>query len=318
MNPLIFISENHPDRKETSYISSSGYVELLLKNNLVRNPINIKKIGIHRHNMIVDKNTEYYINNFGYRDINWEGNAEVFAIGCSMTEGIGVLVDGRWTNILENMINKNVRNLSIPGGSINELISKSFEYFKIFGNPKVMLCLFPDPFRLTLPARKHLNKHKHERFEDTPDLFLYNAHLSGLDEKIYQQNKKYKKPYDYEEVLPMELPLFFSMQSIHILEQYCKSNNIKLIWSSWNEQLVEVLSNSKNNPFSNFFLNEELIINNGYFDKDCHDDYKNKFKEYFYTGLDIEDTKHLAHPGVHKHIHIAEAFYREINDYFGN
>jgi hypothetical protein len=109
------------------------------------------------------------------------------------------------------------------------------------------------------------------------------------------------------------------MKSIHMLEQYCKSNNIKLIWSFWHNPIAQVLINSKQDIFNNFFVNEDFIINhhpvNGpeIFIKNCHEEYRNEFEKYFDGGLDVEDSIDLSHPGVHKHIHIAEAFYKEIN-----
>lgn len=50
------------------------------------------------------------------------------------------------------------------------------------------------------------------------------------------------------------------MQAIHLLEQYCRSNNIKLIWSSWHTDTVNALSNDKENIFSNIVFNKDLVI----------------------------------------------------------
>jgi hypothetical protein len=213
--------------------------------------------------------------------------------------------------------------LSIPGGSINELVSKSFEHFKIFGNPKTMFCLFPDPFRIRLPVRKNLTNGSFSR--ETSDRYGYDTDLSfdtlHFDDhfEFSERIKYFKIPYSYEDVLPLELPIFFAMQSIHMLEQYCKSSNIKLIWSFWHDPTFQVLINSKQNIFNNFVVNEDLIINhhpiNGpeIFTKNCHEEYRNEFEKYFDGGLDVEDGINFSHPGVHKHIHIAEAFYKEIN-----
>jgi hypothetical protein len=322
MNILSAMRGGHEPNEEYS-MDSEKYRKLLLKNDIVDNEnINTTSFGIKRQEkIVVDPETEYSFNNFGYRDIDWIGRPTILAVGCSNTWGFGVTVEGRWTNILSKKINKEVRNLSFPGASINELVAKSFEHFKMFGNPDVMLCLFPDPFRIRLPIKKNLVKsnstHKgSQKLND--DLFLANVYFDENLEKNTSKIKYFKTPYAYEEILPSELSIFFSMQSIHMLEQYCKSNNIKLIWTSWHYETSELLDNVKPNIFDNFILNKDLIIfHNEHdfsknFDKNCHEEYKDKFAKYFDRGCDIEDGINYSHPGVHKHIHIAEAFYKEI------
>lgn len=327
MNPLYAMIDGYKIDEDYS-MSSEEYRNLLLKNNLSNNIEfkNTTTFGQRRdNNIVIDPETEYSFNNFGYRDIDWTDNAEIIGVGCSNTWGFGVLVEGRWTNILEKKLNKKIRNLSFPGASINELIAKLFEHFKIFGNPKTMLCLFPDPFRIKLPHRKNLNdgnfikKIPYKDIEYDIDLYLSDVLFDHEPEIISKRNQYFKLPYSYGDILPLDLPVFFSMQSIHMLEQYCKSNNIKLIWSFWHSPTVDVLNNTKDKIFNNFVYNKDLIIGhhlvNGPedFGKICHQEYKNEFEKYFDMGRDIELGLNFAHPGVHKHIHIAEAFYEEIN-----
>jgi hypothetical protein len=289
---------------------SEDYVEFLLNNSLGFPLKNYKSLGFSRGGGMIDTQTEYSYNNFGYRDKYWKGNSEILALGCSNTFGSGVPVKGRWTNILGSMMNQEIRNLSEPGVSIQKIISQAFAYFKEFGNPKTIVCLFPDPFRLNLPINKNLiisNDHNHDTFLNTVHLISHN----GTD--VSKRVRYSKKPHKYEDVLPMELPLFFSMQSIHMLEQYCKSNSIKLVWTSWMEDIHYVFNNLENIPFDNFVFNEDFIINSLVFDKDCHENERNIFTRYFDHGNDTEEGIEYSHPGAHKHIHIAEAFYKEIN-----
>jgi hypothetical protein len=330
MNPLLAMIDGYETDEDYSMYSEQ-YRNLLLKNTLTRyKDINTTRFGQNRiDNILVDPKTEYSINNFGYRDIDWTKKTEILAIGCSNTWGYGVPVEGRWTNILEKKINKKIRNLSFPGASISELVAASFEHFKIFGNPEIMLCLFPDPFRLTLPIKKNiikeftLNKEDSKNNLSKPDLTFGDIQLDVHPGPISQRNKYIKRPYTYREILPLEVPLFFSMQAIHLLEQYCRSNNIKLIWSSWHLDTVNALSSDKENIFSDIVFNKDLVISyhlnnknkleNKEFDEDCHKEYENYFKHCFHIGGDIEDGLSHAHPGVHKHIHIAEGFYQEMN-----
>ena len=325
MNPLDAMVDGYQFTKDYS-MPSEEYRKLLLENNLaVDKNINISTFGRRRQaGILVDPKTEYYLNNFAYRDVDWVGKAEILAVGCSNTYGFGVVVDGRWTNILEKKINKQIRNLSIPGGSVNELVAKSFEYFKIFGNPDTMLCLFPDPLRIKLPYKKNIIEGNFD-FSNTGndgyshDLFLGNVLFSNELLNSSRRLKYFKTPYSYGDILPLELPIFLSMQSIHMLEQYCRSNNIKLIWSTWHQNTINALTNVGQNTFSNFVFNKDLVIGHNLIDipeyagKNCHKESRREFGEYFDIGNDIEDGINFAHPGVHKHFHIAEAFYEEMN-----
>jgi hypothetical protein len=313
MNPLGAMLNNNNNNEHYS-MTSQQYKNILLKNQLelhLHGPFT--QFGFGVSNGQVDIETEYSFNSFGYRDIDWNSKAEILAVGCSNTLGVGVPVEGRWTNILEKKVNKKIQNLGIAGSSINELISKSFQYFKKFGNPETLLFLFPDPFRVPLPFKKNLiigNYDKNDLNED--DLFIDNV-CFPYSEEYFKKSKYFKIPYSYRQVLPLELPIFFSMQSIHMLEQYCKSNNIKLIWSSWFDGFARVLDDTQENIFSNFFSLLSSNANTHNFKQNCHKNYKNEFEKYFDNGADIEYGLDFSHPGVHWHIHIAEAFYKEIN-----
>lgn len=118
-------------------------------------------------------------------------------------------------------------------------------------------------------------------------------------------------PFNYEDVLPMEFPLFLSTRSIHMLEQYCASNNIELIWSSWYPPFLDTLNKLEDNSFNNFVYNKKFSVTQDY--TDCHKEYRDIFPEYFDKGQDIELGEDWAHPGVHWHAHIAEGFYEEMN-----
>ena len=96
-----------------------------------------------------------------------------------------------------------------------------------------------------------------------------------------------------------------------MLEQYCNSNNIKLIWSSWYKMFSTVMNNLEDNSFKNFVYNEEFFTDKSY--TNCHQEYKELFSKCFDEGQDIENGMNASHPGVHWHSHVADAFYEELN-----
>jgi hypothetical protein len=110
---------------------------------------------------------------------------------------------------------------------------------------------------------------------------------------------------------------------ISMLETYCKSNNIKLLWTNW----IDVYNNQNklmNSEFSNYFeleedwdqtiRPEETDISEYH---KCHQNIKNNYKNHFDRGEDWHyksDTNILGHWGAHTHIHVAENFIKEINN----
>jgi hypothetical protein len=310
MNPLYAMidqGKKHDDYPNSKDYYIDNYLNNILGNNLNKNS---KSFGYQgRGGIIVDADTEYVTNNFGFRCKDWYKAAEILTIGCSNTYGLGVPMNGSWPKILEKISNKNVHNLSQPGLSIQELVFQTFSYFKKFGNPETIVCLFPDPFRMIVPIKSGLIGVTND-IDNKP---LDTVHLSIYTGKNISDRKKYLKiPYDYTDVLPMEFALFFSMKAIHMLEQYCFANNIKLIWSSWNFQVLDVFTQLENLPFNNFLHSNEFIVDTG-IAENCHIEYKEIDNKYFYSGQDIEGGPEYAHCGVHKHLHIAEEFYKELS-----
>mgnify|MGYP003346528742 CR=1 FL=1 len=122
--------------------------------------------------------------------------------------------------------------------------------------------------------------------------------------------------------IPENLRFFYNIQSIMFFEEFCKSNNIKLIWGFWDkesETFINELKEIYNDSFLNFIeLNIEdnwkpnfKTGENVYLNENCHSDKKN-LKD-FHFGLDRQlDGFKTAHMGVHQHIHIAENFYSNI------
>jgi hypothetical protein len=308
MDPLVSMissSEHHEDYSE----GSNFYIENYLNNSLGQKNKNTSALGHKRKNgSIVDRSTEYSTNNFGYRDENWEEVANILAAGCSNTYGLGIPINGTWPKFLEVLTNQKVHNISKPGMSIQELVFQIFAYFKTFGNPNTLICLFPDPFRMQLPVKKNLITVGNQTINNP----ISDVHLQNKTNTKISDRKKYLKiPYDYRDILPMETPLFFSIKLIHMLEQYCNSNDINFVWSSWDINFRNVL-NKTETEFSNFYDSNDFNMGT-LLEKNCHSSYRDMFLQYFDIGQDIEDGEEYAHSGVHRQIHIAESFFKGLS-----
>ena len=120
-------------------------------------------------------------------------------------------------------------------------------------------------------------------------------------------NKYSKAPHDPEKILPEEYALYFLHVYIYMLEQYCKTNNIIFIWNVWEHEYCDVYEKTKKYETSVF--NNYLHINSHFdnlFAMDCHSEYKtHKLFDY------AADSQHW---GIHKHIHLFEEIYKNLQE----
>ena len=251
-------------------------------------------------NEVTDPSRYYYINSHGFRGKEISDKQDMVIAGCSFTFGSGVPEEKIWGVQVANNMSLSYSNLGYPGASILSIINSIFAYFKEYGNPKFLICLFPDLDRIQLPVDNKIWTSKSDRI---------NKNLSRifLGEHHYDLPKYSKSPHYIENVMPLSVPRWISIKYIQILEQYCKSSNIKLVWSTWDNRFLPPLIES--NEF-NFLINTENIekeINNR-----CHVNLKNDFNEIFDHGSDIEYGLDRAHWGVHMHIHYAEYFQKAL------
>ena len=199
---------------------------------------------------------ENELNLHGYRSDNFLTNhngKHILFSGCSNTYGFGLNQEEMWSKILYDKINKNIKcsgyfNLSMPGAGIQLIISNLFRYFKEFGNP--------DYIFLNLP--------EHTRFM---------AYVKEL--------KSYTKiSFETKDV---ELEKFFSIinyQYYLMLEQYCKTNNIKLYSTSW---IVGHPKDSEDKDFFSSFETFYFINPNKMFEEVVNDEKKYNLEYYYYA-----------------------------------
>jgi len=273
---------------------------------------------------LVDVNTIYKTNSYGYRDSEIKKTDIVFS-GCSFTFGIGVKENYRWTNLITNKTNKTGTNLGIPGGSIITNILNFFAYCKEFGNPEYALFLFPNFERLTLPGTfSFLNSERYYK-KPNPVLTLQTFDLSHK----YQRNlgdldkpKRIESPYFFEDTISLDIAYWINMKLINILELYCLSNNIILHWSVWDEHAIKLIRNIKiiDKDAFLFYLQSDSelwhyqknINTSVYTGENCHSEIEKDVGDSFHKGLDIERGTGI-HPGVHQHIHFANTFLKNMN-----
>jgi hypothetical protein len=329
-----------PDNED--YILNLSQLKRYMSNDFINSefPSNYDEFGLQKLHFLkghiyVDKTHRYTTNSNGFRTKELSNTDLLFA-GCSMTFGVGVQEEAIWGNRIAKHFNYSSINLSEPGIGVDKIISYIFSYLKKYDHPKMIICLFPDFGRMIYPMVTPLITAKNYHKKTEKHLVMHTIQLHNYSD--FNSRPSFdKKPYTVEHTVPYELPLLKSINQIMILDQYCKSHNIKFYWGTWEYNLNKTITkyNEINNIYDNFVTmdldfwttdykgNEKFIschkdihdkTNSNFNDIDdiCHKDVKDKFEDTFYGGLDIEEisdySKQRPHIGSHKHAHIADNF----------
>jgi hypothetical protein len=262
---------------------------------------------------------KYRFNSYGLRSNEFDTDHELVAVGCSFTYGTGIPENARWADILADKLNVSVANLSFPGAPIDMIITNLMKYLKLKDkDPKYIVALLPDFLRVS-----YLNQEESES-------------LVGISIEASKHKFSYDKNKDsLSHILPIEWSYFKVQEYIKMLEIYCKSKNIKLIWSTWSTIKVDHqwLSHKfecyrKDRTIDEFpdqdidkIWTDDIVERNKYFEYEsmnCHKEYLEEHSDYFYYAYDrlprIQGDLLMfqPHPGMHRNIHWADFFYEEL------
>jgi hypothetical protein len=290
-------------------------------------------------------------NSMGFRGEEFIEKADIVGLGCSFTFGLGVPEGKTWGHIVSGRTNMTYHNLAGAGKSIAWSVNNFFSYVNKFGNPKIVLCLFPGFLRQQITSRSSKMIPAYNQFPkldlDQDKIIRYSIYPGY----VYVEQEKYVgKPFLAEYTMPKEMGMDLSIQYIKMLEAYCNASNIKLIWTTWSRQEeIWLDKNIKETGFKNYVSSEmkywhnsegdllhERLCNkyieyynlenaSGYItpehicgkDKkclsyiDCHNEYKDE------ENFDVASDAHIGpgrHWGMHRHIHIAETFLSGLNE----
>ena len=274
----------------------------------------------------VDEHNTYKINSLGLRG-EVDLNADVLASGCSITFGIGIPEDGRWTNLLSNKMNKSIINLGNPGGSVATICNHIIHYCMNNKMPKEIFCLMPDFWRNMVVVDKEFYKsgvnRKNVGTKDFLELMFCNPNIKTDEDLVVMETKDKQNIED--STSPHQL-ILNAVNYIYILESFCSLNNIKLYWTTWDRsssmvmEQLEKLENFKLKNFVPFYPKGSGNQLNFFIKETCTLSHDNKFKDHicWHSGSDysvIDHKKHpeMSHPGIHFQEHVAEFFYSLYN-----
>lgn len=313
-------------------VTDNWYLEKLFSNTkevglyktFRKNVISSRRTGEDDSLETLDEVNTYEINSIGCRG-KIDEDSEILGCGCSITYGLGVPEDGRWTNLLGKKINKSITNLANPGDSIETICMNIIQYCLNTKMPKEIFCFFPDFFRSKIVVDKEFYKSKVNRgaigTRDDLEYIFCNPKITREDKQFYMEIED--KGFVEDSTSPHQL-ILNSINFIYILEAFCLSNNIKLFWTTWDvpsSLILEELSKMKNFKLKNFtliypsdlrypglgsFVNNNCNANTHEHEFKDHICWENGSDYYFING---EKTFLHSHPGIHIQEHVAEFFY---------
>lgn len=289
-------------------------------------PYKTKPIDGKLHLGIVDENNTYKINGLGLRGEVYK-NSEIVASGCSITFGIGVPELGRWTNLLENKIDKNILNLGNTGASVETICTNLIQYCMNNEMPKEIFCLMPDFFRRVVIVDKEFYSSRVKRdgieLNDELGYVFCGPQISTLkgSMSMYVEDKKYIE----DSISPHQL-ILDSINYIYVLESFCITNNIKLHWTTWDlpsATILQELSKNKDFKLKNFiplWEPDETMGFKSYLNLKCDLNHESEFRTNLswpkgsdYVLVDNKKKRDWYHPGIHFQYHIADFFYKIYN-----
>lgn len=209
--------------------------------------------------------------------------------GCSVSWGDGLNKEEAWPWMVYQELSKSEKtsgyfSLAFPGTSIAQQIFWMFRYFKKYGNPDIIFFLMPNLGRIvSIDSEKLLD----------PVHGMASSIMAKSDDDEYPGSLKMSGYLNFEAYL--------------MLEQYCISNGITLVSSSWSHSESDGAPGNTTETFGDNFES---------FFKMSHGKVELKFlKEYMEANPDSQLlARDRSHPGTAKQAWNASQM---LEEYFG-
>lgn len=204
--------------------------------------INLEVVNKHYDQ---DDSVRYYFNSLGYRSDEFtkfhEGEHVLFA-GCSETEGVGGNLDSCWSYITYKKLSETGKlsgffNLSRAGWGHDVIIANVMQYINTYGKPSKIYMLLPNLSRGFEWDGLHDEAEIYYHSQKTPYFFFNETILP--DGRIR----------DRQSLEEQRITMVSFINLLKLFEEYCISNNIELVWSTW------VLPDGENYKSLNVFKN---------------------------------------------------------------
>ena len=176
-----------------------------------------------------DDSVRYYFNSLGYRSdefTNFHDGEHILFSGCSETEGIGGNLESCWPYMTYKKLSETKKisgffNLSRGGWGHDLIISNIIQYIKKYGKPNKIYILFPNLSRDFV----------WEGTENDEEIYIHSIKTAFYNNKEFVLiNGKAREKQTLKE---QRESIIKFINLIKLFEEYCMSNNIELIWSTY-------------------------------------------------------------------------------------
>ena len=206
-----------------------------------------------------DKSIIYKYNSLGFRsdEFTKEHNGlHVLFSGCSETEGSGGNLEDLWSwmlyqKLLESHSLSGFYNISRAGWGWQSIVSNLIQYIGEYGSPDYLFIMFPNIGRNIKWVKT-----------DSKDQEIYHQEMVIPYSSKSEEDPLSRKPITIEFQRNI---LVNNILIIKLFEEYCRSKNIKLYWSIWDQ--LDQKNYESLNVFNNFIKVDETLesfINNNF------------------------------------------------------
>jgi hypothetical protein len=200
---------------------------------------------------------EYRLNNYGFRSDDFnsiDATDNVLYGGCSNTFGLGLPVELTWAYALNQKFGKDkFFSVAVNSASTSVVVNNTIHYIRTIGKPKAIILLMPDLKRVIAKITQRVDK--------TNGTYMM---INNTGKQLFNRDEKDKSFFGY--VLESNYKINF-YHNIRTLEFICEELNIPLMWSTWNEDLNELMKNELSGKLNHYvnlvdYLSEDLYQKN--------------------------------------------------------
>lgn len=249
------------------------------------------------------------LNSSGFRGPEF-GPADLIALGCSQTYGIGVCSNNVWPKFLSEKLGLSYVNLSYVAWSIPRMVREFFAYVNKYGAPKAVALLLPEMSRYMFVTRGTVLTYEQDNNIDNSDFMDFHLRKSNRVWDESQLPKISKRPHFLDDIMPLDYVYFQNLNALYSLLTFCQHMNIAVAVSSWDWSVVDLLRALKT-------INPEILGDCKYYKGEalCSEDHEELLSsldlqhDEFNWGTDKVPGGDNGHMGVHQHYHYSEVFY---------
>lgn len=246
----------------------------------------------------------HQVNSDNWIGENFHPNPDILALGCSISNGLGLPHNFTWPHLLGYINNMTVNVIARQGQSLAQQVFGMFAHNKKYGAPEKLCVLVPPLERFWAPVLT--DRRETIGLQYQPDIKTFGSPTSN-------QPYQHEPIYGYKSFYPVDLAGHSNLVAAEITINYAEAHFINLEITSWADATLLSLerlypSNILERHPLDWVHNHREHIDDS---KQCSCDLKpqNKWQDDFWHAAKDDDPRHhRPHPGLHYQLHLTEVF----------